>query len=100
MFGFGSGVRLTDVGPRDGIIRGEYGPYRWEVRMARGPVSYGLDPRTLYKGAGRIARLVLYQPMGTSGVYRKVAAFDRGWLFGRSRHLAAITRVVGYLEHR
>lgn len=98
MFGFGTAVRLTDVGTRDGLVRGEFGRYRWEVRLARGPVSYGLDPATLYKGPGRIARLVLYERIDGTGCCRKAAAFDRGWQFGRKEHLAAIARVVRYLE--
>lgn len=98
MFGFGGSVRLTDLGPRDGLMRGECGGYQWEVRLTRGPVSYGLNPSTLYKGAGRIARLVLYQPIPGTRACRKVAAFDRGWQFGRKEHLSAIQRVVRYLE--
>jgi hypothetical protein len=98
MFGLGSGVRLTDLGPRDGLMQGTCGAYRWEARMTRGPVSYGLDPESLYKGGGRIVRLVLYERL--AGTYRKVAAFDRAWHFGRKEHLCTIERVVGYLERR
>lgn len=97
MFGFATSVRLTDLGPRDGVLRGEVGRYRWEARMARGPVSYGLDPQTLYKGPGRIARFVLYETL-TGSARRKVAAFDRGWQFGRKEFLPVIERVVRYLE--
>ncbi|MGE5675084.1 MAG: hypothetical protein ACM3XM_14610 [Mycobacterium leprae] len=97
MFGLSSDVRLTDVGSRDGMVRGEFGGYRWEARLTRGPVSYGLDPASLYKGYGQVARLVLHQRIGGSQSYRKVAAFDHGWLFGRKEHLAAIRRVVHYL---
>lgn len=100
MFGFSSAVRLTELGPRDGVIRGECGDFRWEVRMARGPVSYGLNPETLYKGSGRIARLVLYEPVVDTRTARKVAAFERGWLFGRKEYLATIQRVVRYLERQ
>jgi hypothetical protein len=95
---FGSNVRLTELGPRDGLIRGEVGRYHWEARLTRGPVSYGLDPQSLYKGIGRIARLVLYEISPQTGARRKVAAFDRGWQFGRQSYLSAIERVVGYLE--
>ena len=98
MFGFGSSVRLTDVGGRDGLLRGESGTFRWEARVTRGPVSYGIHPETLYKGQGRIARLVLYAPVAGTGLHRKVAAFDRGWIFGRKDHLPTIHRVVAYLE--
>ena len=98
MFGFGAAVRLTELGGRDGLVRGESGGFRWEVRLARGPVSYGIDPETLYKGQGRVARLVLYAPVGGTGLHRKVAAFDRGWLFGRKEHLTVIRRIVAYLE--
>jgi hypothetical protein len=100
MFGFSGSVRLTDLGPRDGLMRGELGRFRWEARMTRGPVSYGLDPQTLYKGSGRIARLVVYETLAGAGVSRKVAAFDRGWLFGRKDHLSVIQRLVRYLENQ
>lgn len=100
MFGFGSSVRLTDLGPRDGVVSGEIGRYLWEARLTRGPVSYGLDPATLYKGGGRIARLVLYERIADHHGRRKVAAFDKGWLFGRKEHLSVIERVVRYLERK
>lgn len=100
MFGFSGSVQLTDLGPRDGLMRGRCGRYRWEARMARGPVSYGLDPATLYKGYGRIVRLVLYETQGSREAGRKVAAFDKTWLFGRKEHLSTIERVVKYLERK
>lgn len=91
-------VRLTDIGPRDGLLRGEAGPFRWEARLARGPVSFGLNPRTLYKGGGRVARLILYRQVGESACTRKVAAFDGGWQFGRKAHLPLLARIVAFLE--
>lgn len=98
MFGWMEAVKLTEVGGRDGLLRGKLGSYEWEARLTRGPVSYGLDPRTLYKGTGRIARLVLWQRIPGSNLYRKAAAFDKGWQFGRKAHLAAVERVVQYLD--
>lgn len=91
-------VRLIDLGPRDGVMHGECGPYRWEARLTRGPVSYGLDPGTLYKGQGRVARLVLYEAIAGTGLGRKVAAYDRGWQYGRRQYMAVLKRVVSYLE--
>lgn len=91
-------VRLTDIGSRDGLLRGEAGPFHWEARLARGPVSYGLNPRTLYKGGGRVARLVLYRQVGETACTRKVAAFDGGWQFGRKAYLALLARIVAFLE--
>lgn len=91
-------VRLIDLGPRDGVLQGECGPYRWEARLTRGPVSYGLDPTTLYKGQGRIASLVVYEPIQGTKLQRKVAAYNKGWQYGRRDHLVVIRRVVGYLE--
>jgi len=91
-------VRLLDLGPRDGLLRGEAGPYRWEARLTRGPVSYGLDPVTLYKGRGRIARLVLYEPIPGTRLQRKVAVFDRGWQFGRRSYMSILHRIVRFLE--
>lgn len=93
-------VRLTDPGQRDGTVRGRSGEFAFEARLARAEVSYGLDPETLYKGFGRVVRLVLYRPVDDTGVEVKVAAFDRGWLYGRKRHLQTIRRIVSYLENR
>lgn len=93
-------VRLIDLGPRDGVLRGECGAYRWEARLTRGPVSYGLDPGTLYKGAGRIVRLILYEAIPGTRLHRKVAAYDRGWQFGRQQYMKILQRVVHYLEHK
>lgn len=91
-------VRLVDVGPRDGLMKGECGPYQWEARLTRGKVSYGLDPGTLYKGEGRIARLVLYETIPGTRVQRKVAAYDRGWQFGRQQYIRILQSVVRYLD--
>lgn len=84
------------VGPL--VLTGQVGEYRWEVHLAQAPVSYGLDPQTLYKGRGRIVRLVIYAPVGNTGVWRKVAAFHRGWLFGRKQYLAAVRQVAALVE--
>jgi hypothetical protein len=91
-------IRLTELGGRDGIVRGEAGPYQWEARLARGPVSFGLNPQTLYKGRGRIARLVLYRQLGETTCTQKVASYDGGWRFGRKAHLPLLSRIVAFLE--
>jgi hypothetical protein len=91
-------VRLVDIGPRDGLVRGECGRYHWEARLARGKVSYGLDPDTLYKGHGRIARLVLYETIHGTHVQRKVAAYDMGWQFGRQQYIRILQHVARYLD--
>jgi hypothetical protein len=91
-------VRLVDLGPRDGLMRGEFGAFSWEARLTRGPVSYGLDPATLYKGKGRIARLILYEAIPGTKHQRKVAVYDRGWQFGRRPYEGVLKRIVTFLE--
>ena len=81
-----------------GTIRGQTGGYLWEARLSQGPTSYGLNPSTLYKGGGRVARLVLYQRLGAGGSVRKVAVYDRGWRYGRLRHLPAVRHLIRRLE--
>lgn len=90
----GAAPHVAAVGQLSGSLPG----YRWEAYVARGPVSHGLDPRTLYKGQGRIVRLLLYAPLGPTGPWRKAAAYQRGWLFGRKQHLSAIRDVVKRLD--
>ncbi len=80
------------------LYSGQLGDYRFEVRLTRDPVSYGLDPHSLYKGKGRVARLTLYRSLGPTGLNRKVAHFDGGWHFGRKSHLRVIARLVRLLE--
>lgn len=82
------------------IKQGRLGSIAWEARLTARPVSYGLNPRTLLKGQGRVARLVLYQSIGRAKVPHKLAVYDRGWHFGRKRHLALIQRVVAELERQ
>ena len=81
-------------GKPEGVLRGEVGGYLWEVRLSPGPTSYGLNPRTLYKGGGRVTRLALYQRLGASGLTRKVAVYDHGWRFGRRKFMGAIRRLL------
>ncbi|MCL5046816.1 MAG: hypothetical protein M1598_08550 [Actinobacteria bacterium] len=90
--------RITAASRRDGLVAGEIGSYSWEARIGRGSLSYGINPGTLYKGDGRVARLVLYRRVGTVGLRRKIAAYDRGWLFGRRNNLEVIRKLVEYLE--
>lgn len=103
--GLFSQVRITDRTATTGIVRGRYGRFTWEARVGRQPLSYGINPESLYKGGGRIARLVLYEPTGHTPagepVMRKVAAFNGqagGWLFGRKRHLRVLGPLVRSLE--
>ena len=91
-------AKITAASRRDGLVAGEVGSYSWEARIGRGPLSYGINPETLYKGEGRVARLVLYRRVGAAGLRRKIAAYDRGWLFGRKYNLEIIRRLVEYLE--
>lgn len=105
---FWNPVRITDLNERDGTLRGEVGQYLWEARLARKPIIDGLDPSSLYKGYGRIIRLVVFEKLaeteeGLAGghrpwLFRKVASYDRGWYFGRRRHLPVIQRIVQHLE--
>lgn len=86
--------------PVEGYVRGELGSYIYEARLTRGTVSYGLDPDSLYKGWSRLARLVIYQKLtgDPEGPTRKLASYDRGWHFGRQKHLALVRRVVRQLD--
>lgn len=82
------------------LVTGRFGSLSWEARLTSLPVSYGLNPRTLLKGRGRVARLVIYQHLGRPQVPHKLAVYDRGWLFGRKRHLGEIERIVAELGRR
>lgn len=81
-----------------GRVSGIIDDYRWEAYVAREPVSYGLNPQNLYKGRGRVVRLVLFVPVIGGRLWRKVASYNRGWLFGRKAHLRLLARVVAELE--
>lgn len=85
---------------KSAIKKGCLGPVAWEARVTARPVSYGINPRTLLKGQGRVARLVLYQSIGRAEVPHKLAVYDHGWHFGRKRHLGLIQRVVAELERQ
>lgn len=105
---FWNPVRITEFSERDGSLRGEAGHYLWEARLARRPIVDGLDPSSLYKGYGRIIRLVIFERLAETQeslaggqrpwLFRKVASYDRGWHFGRRRHLPVIRKIVQHLE--
>lgn len=83
----------------EGFVTGEMTGYLWEARLCNGPVSYGIDPVTLYKGYGRIAYLALYERLGDgAAARRRVAVFDRGWWYGRRRHLSLLADLVRSLD--
>lgn len=88
------------AGNRSILRSGRFGTISWEARVAAGPVSYGLNPNTLLKGRGRVARLVVYQHIGRQELPHKVAVYDRGWHFGRKQHLPIIQRVMAELARQ
>lgn len=84
---------------QDGVIAGHIGRYGFQARLTQGPVSYGLNHRTLYKGQGRIAQLRLWR-FDRSGEMVTLALYDRGWRFGRLEHLGIVRRLVQVLDGR
>lgn len=103
--GLFSAVRVIERVPASGVVWGRIGRYTWEARLGRKALSYGLNPQSLYKGGGRVARLVLYEQVAVAAngdpVLRKVAAYNGqagGWLFGRKRHLQVLWPLVRALE--
>jgi len=84
---------------QDGLIAGHLGRYGYEARLTCGPVSYGLNRRTLYKGEGRIARLKIWH-FDRRGELVTLALYDHGWRFGRLRHLRIVRRLVTALDGR
>ncbi len=82
-----------------GWVAGEWQGYGYVARLCAGPVSYGIDPATLYKGYGRVATLTLYERLAPgAGGMRRVARFEGGWRFGRRRHVALLRALVEILE--
>ncbi len=91
-----SGEREGAAAPT--MRRGRIGTIAWEARVTGRPVSYGMNPRTLLKGQGRVTRLVVYQQIGRAEVPHKLALYDGGWQYGRKHNLAVIQRVMAELE--
>lgn len=83
----------------DGVVAGHLGQYGFMARLTRGPVSYGLNRATLYKGKGRIAQLRIWQ-FGMAGEIQTVALYDKGWQYGRMPHLRIVRRLVDTLDGR
>lgn len=83
----------------DGLIAGHLGDYGFMARLTQGPVGYGLNRRTLYKGDGRIAQLRIWS-FSRDGQVQILALYDHGWRFGRMRHLRLVRRMVDVLDGR
>ncbi|MDA8344386.1 MAG: hypothetical protein M0Z66_02760 [Thermaerobacter sp.] len=83
----------------DGVVAGHLGRYGFMARLTRGPVSYGLNRSTLYKGRGRIAQLRIWR-FDHSGEVEILALYDKGWQYGRLQHLRVVRRLVDTLDGR
>lgn len=84
---------------QDGIIAGHIGRYGFHARLTQGPVSYGLNHHTLYKGHGRIAQLRIWR-FDARGDQVTLALYDRGWRYGRLENLGLVRRLVEVLDGR
>lgn len=84
---------------QDGLIAGHLGDYGFVARLTQGPVYYGLNRRTLYKGDGRIAQLRIWR-FGREGNIETLVLYDHGWHYGRMRHLRLVRRLVDALDGR
>lgn len=83
----------------DGLIAGHLGHYGFMARLTQGPVGYGLNRRTLYKGSGRIAQLRVWR-FTAKGQVETLVLYDHGWCFGRLRHLRLVRQLVHALDGR
>ncbi len=82
---------------RHGLIEGRIMHCRWFALVQPEPTSFGINPRTLLKGGGRVSRLCVY--IGSS---RKeiVAEYSRGWVSLKYNYIDIVEELVDYLERR
>lgn len=80
-----------------GIISGRIMHYHWFALVQPEPTNYGINPRTLLKGGGRVSRLNVY----ILGRKKKVVAdYCRGWIELKHNYIDIVRELVDYLERR
>jgi hypothetical protein len=82
---------------RCGVIQGRIMHCRWFALVQSEPTDYGLNPRTLTKGGGRVSRLCVYIPGKNP---KRVAEYSRGWIGLKYDYIDLVEELVGYLEMR
>ncbi|RKD31816.1 hypothetical protein BET03_12005 [Thermohalobacter berrensis] len=95
---------------RYGYIKGEINDYSWFALVHRKDVEYGIDPKTLKKGNGKITRLCVYKDIPISlennvkydGVIKRYifANYKREWDVLSPDHKYIVKNLVEYLERR
>jgi hypothetical protein len=102
-------IKIENKKTRYGFIKGIIGDYSWFALVHRENVDYGINPRTLMKGNGKIVRLCIYKEepfmMNTKEdeilIRRYIYAdYKREWDVLSSTHIHIVKRLVDYLERR
>jgi hypothetical protein len=95
----GMGSRI-DVSQNSGhgLIEGRIMHCRWFALVQPEPTSFGINPRTLLKGGGRVSRLCVYT--GSNNNKEIVAEYSRGWVSLKYNYIDIVEELVNYLERR
>ena len=80
-----------------GLIEGRIMHCRWFALVQPEPTSFGINPRTLLKGGGRVSRLCIYTGSKSREV---VAEYSRGWVSLKYNYIQIVEELVDYLERR
>lgn len=80
-----------------GLIEGRILHCRWFALVQPEPTSFGINPRTLLKGGGRVSRLCIYTGSANKEI---VAEYSRGWVSLKYNYIEMVEELVGYLERR
>jgi hypothetical protein len=80
-----------------GVIQGRIMHCGWFALVQPEPTDYGINPRTLVKGGGRVSRLCVYIPGSNP---QKVAEYSRGWVGLKYDYIDLVEELVKYLELR
>ncbi|EOC99492.1 hypothetical protein [Caldisalinibacter kiritimatiensis] len=102
-------IKVDNNKTRYGFIKGKIGPYRWFALVHKKDVDYGINPKTLEKGKGRIVRLCIYEEvtkeyrLNKDEIYTKryiYANYQRRWDVKSKEYIHIVKRLVEYLERR
>jgi len=110
MNGYSHEITIDKHSKGYGFLRGTIDEYSWFALVHKEVVDYGVNPKNLSKGMGRITRLCIYKEekqfdgnpfLPSMTIKRSIYAnYHRGWSVLNSRNRPMIMELVTYLERR
>ncbi len=95
-------IRICNSKSRYGYICGEIDNFYWYALVHKDNVKFGINPRDLNAGNGRVSRLCIYKDVPMSNYTKRLiyANYKRQWEVFNRGYEEMIRILVEYLDRR